>query len=152
VRISISIPLSGIDITASISDQLGVSMEEAEILKYECGLDPDRCEDKLWKVLLPLIDDMTDKIRNALTFYRVGFPQGKKIEKILLCGGGARFKEIDTVLSRKLTIKVRRSDPLVNAYQKFPRGFHSDHALPFATAIGLGLHAADENEMYHRFL
>lgn len=150
VQMSISIPISGIEITKTVSQLLNVSMEDAEVLKRECGLDADRCEDKMWKILLPLIDDMTSKIRNALRFYRIGFPQGKKIEKLYLCGGGALFREIDTVLSRKLTIKVRRGNPLINLTKRLPKAFQDEQALTYATAIGLGLDAADENRQYRR--
>jgi Tfp pilus assembly PilM family ATPase len=148
VQMSISIPISGIEITKIISEALNVPMEDAELLKRECGLDANRCEDKMWKILLPLIDDMTAKIRNALRFYKIGFPMGKKIEKLYLCGGGAQFREIDTVLSRKLTIKVRRGDAMANISPKLPRDFGRDAALQYTTAIGLGLRAADENEKY----
>src|SRR3989344_490198 len=150
VQMSISIPISGLEITKMVSEALNVPMADAEIIKRECGLDADRCEDKMWRILLPMIDDMTIKIRNALRFYKIGFPLGKKIEKLCLCGGVAMFREIDTVLSRKLTIKVRRGDALVNVDPRLPRGFPKDTALTYATAIGLGLDAVDENEKYRR--
>ncbi|MEY4744766.1 MAG: hypothetical protein RL272_711, partial [Candidatus Parcubacteria bacterium] len=140
LQMSISIPISGIAITKLVSDSLSVSVEDAELLKRECGLDSDRCEDKMWKILLPLIDDMTEKIRNALRFYKIGFPQGKKIERLYLCGGGAQFREIDTVLSRKLTIMARRGDPLTNLDAKLPREFpRHEETLMYATAIGLSM-------------
>lgn len=149
LHMSISIPISGIAITKLVSESLNVSVEDAELLKRECGLDSDRCEDKMWKILLPLIDDMTEKIRNALRFYKIGFPQGKKIERLFLCGGGAQFREIDTVLSRKLTIKARRGDSFANIDEKLPKDFPKrEEALGYATAIGLAMRAADENAKY----
>lgn len=148
LQMSISIPISGMAITKLVSESLGVSVDDAELLKRECGLDANRCEDKMWKILLPLIDDMTEKIRNALRFYRIGFPSGKKIERLYLCGGGAQFHEIDSVLSRKLTIKVRRGDALANVDGRLPKDFPKGDALTYATAIGLAIRAADENEKY----
>lgn len=148
LQMSISIPISGMAITKLVSESLGVTMDDAELLKRECGLDANRCEDKMWKILLPLIDDMTEKIRNALRFYKIGFPSGKKIERLYLCGGGAQFHEIDTVLSRKLTIKVRRGDALANIDPRLPKDFPKQDSLMYATAIGLALRAADENEKY----
>lgn len=148
LQMSISIPISGMAITKLVSESLSVSMDDAELLKRECGLDANRCEDKMWKILLPLIDDMTEKIRNALRFYKIGFPTGKKIERLYLCGGGAQFHEIDSVLSRKLTIKVRRGDALANVDAKLPKDFPKGETLTYATAIGLAIRAADENEKY----
>ena len=153
LQMSISIPISGIAITKLVSESLNVSFDDAELLKRECGLDATRCEDKMWKILLPLIDDMTEKIRNALRFYKIGFPQGKKIEHLYLCGGGAQFREIDTVLSRKLTIKAQRGDALSNLDEKLPREFpRGSDALGYATAIGLAMRAADENAKYRNAL
>jgi Tfp pilus assembly PilM family ATPase len=144
LQMTISIPVSGNEITKTIADALQLKWDEAELLKRECGLDANRCEDKMWNILLPLLDDMTEKIRNALRFYRIGFPDGKKIEKLYLCGGGAGFREIDNVLSRKLTIKVRRGDALSNVSKKLPSAFPKDDALTFTTAIGLAMRASDE--------
>jgi len=145
LRMSISIPISGIAITKMVSDALQVSMDDAETLKRECGLDAERCEDKMWKIIQPLIDDMSDKIRNALRFYKIGFPDGKKIERVYLCGGGAKFHEIDSVLSRMLTIQVFRGNALVNLDQRLPKDFATEDSLQYATAIGLGLRASEEN-------
>lgn len=145
LQMSIGIPISGIEITKIVSESLNLSEEEAEELKKKCGLDVKVCGDKMWNILLPVIDDMTDRIRNALRFYRIGFPEGRKIERIYLCGGGAHFKEIDTVLSRKLTMKARLANSLVNVDPNLPEKFPKEKALTYTTAIGLALRAAYEN-------
>jgi len=149
LQMSIGIPLSGNELTQIISEKLSITPAEAEVIKVECGLDAHRCEDRMWNILLPLIDDMSSKIRNALRFYKIGFPMGKKIEKLYLCGGGAHFREIDTVLSRKLTIKVRRGDALAN-FGHVPHSFPADASLAYTTAIGLAMRAADEQEQFRR--
>lgn len=146
VQMSISVPVSGQAITDTISTTLDIEVEEAERIKRECGLDAGRCDDKLWKVLLPLIDDLVEKIRNALRFYKASFPAGRKIETVLLCGGGATFRDVDTVLARKLAVKVRRGDPLINLEHALPKDFPKNMAPAFATAIGLAIRAADEIE------
>ena len=148
MQMSISVPLSGNELTEIISRELKISLTDADLVKIECGLDAHRCEDKMWSILLPLIDDMTNKIRNALRFYHIGFPSGKKVERLYLCGGGAHFRDIDNVLSRKLTIKARRGDALVNV-SKVPKSFPQDLSLAYTTAIGLALRASDENERFH---
>lgn len=151
MQMSISIPISGNELTRIISEKLNISLADAELVKIECGLDAHRCEDKMWNILLPIIDDMAAKIRNALRFYRIGFPSGKKVERMVLCGGGAHFRDIDNVLSRKLTIKVRRGDPLVNV-NRLPKRFPKEAALSYTTALGLALRASNERERYrHSF-
>ncbi len=144
IQMSISIPIAGTTITQTLSKMLNVSLEDAEILKVECGLDSQRCENKIWTVLQPLIDDMAQKIRSALRFYKIGFPQGKNIEQLYVCGGGAHFREIDSVLSRKLTIKVERADSTINLKKPLPQRLRSAQDLSYTTALGLGIRAADE--------
>ena len=146
LQMSISIPISGLELTKIISEGLNIGLADAELVKIECGLDAHRCEDRMWKILLPIIDDMSAKIRNAMRFYKVGFPMGKKIECLYLCGGGAHFRDIDSVLSRKLTIKVRRGDALANLQKT--KNFPEESSLTFATAIGLAMRAIDESEKY----
>ncbi len=151
MQMSISVPLSGNELTEIISEKLEIELTDAELVKIECGLDAHRCEDKMWNILLPIVDDISNKIRNSLRFYRITFPTGKKIEKLILCGGGAYFRDIDTVLSRKLTIKVKRGDSLVNL-SKLPKDFSEEGSLSYTTAIGLALRASDENERFrHSF-
>ncbi|MFH1046985.1 MAG: pilus assembly protein PilM [Patescibacteria group bacterium] len=145
IQMSISIPVAGTSITKTISEKLRVGTEDAETLKIECGLDSTRCEDRIWTILQPLIDDMVQKIRNALRFYKIGFPYGKNIEHLYVCGGGAQFREIDSVLSRKLTIKVDRADSMINLQQPIPRKFRRESSLIYTTAIGLAIRAADES-------
>lgn len=152
IQMSISIPISGLAITELVAESLKVSLDDAELLKRECGLDVNRCEDKMWRILYPLIDDITEKIRNAIRFYKIGFPAGKKIETIYLCGGGAQFREIDTVLSRKLAIKVDRGDGLTNLDSHLPKNFPKSLTLNYTTAIGLAIRAADENLKYRSSL
>lgn len=148
LQMSIGIPISGIEITKIVSESLNLSEEEAEKLKKKCGLDVKVCGDKMWNVLLPVIDDMTDRIRNALRFYRIGFPEGRRIERIYLCGGGAHFKEIDTVLSRKLTMKARLANSLVNVDPNLPKKFPKEKVLTYTTAIGLALRAAQRKQTH----
>ncbi|HCC22055.1 hypothetical protein A2480_01145 [Candidatus Uhrbacteria bacterium RIFOXYC2_FULL_47_19] len=144
IQMSLSIPISGAEITETISQKLKVSLEDAEKLKRKCGLDANRCEDRIWKILQPQIDDMTEKIKNALRFYKIGFPHGRDIEHLLVAGGGANFREIDSVLSRKLTIKVERANPFINIQLPVPKRFPIETALTYTTAIGLAIRAADE--------
>jgi type IV pilus assembly protein PilM len=152
LQISIGIPISGNQITKVVSEKLAISTEEAEKMKVECGLDVQLCEDRMWNLLLPFIDEMSERIRNALRFYRIGFETGKHIDRVYLCGGGAYFKEIDTVLSRKLGIKVRRGNALVNLNPKLPKGFAVEVGLSYTTAIGLALRAIAETEKGRRML
>jgi len=146
LQMSISIPISGYELTKIISEKLQINESDAELVKIECGLDANRCEDRMWRILLPVIDDMCAKIKNALRFYKIGFPMGKKIERLYLCGGGAHFREIDSVLSRKLTIKVRRGDAMINT--QIHKDFPEDKSLTYATAIGLALRGVVESRKY----
>jgi type IV pilus assembly protein PilM len=145
IQMSISIPVAGTSITEMISKTLNLSLDDAETLKIECGLDANRCEDKIWSIVQPQIDDLTQKIKRALKYYKTSFPCGRDIEHLLVCGGGANFREIDTVLSRKMAIKVIRGDALINVKSPTNKKFAKRRRLTFSTALGLAMRAADES-------
>jgi len=152
VVMSIGVPVSGGEITELISREMGIPTGEAELLKRQCGLDPERCENKLWKILLPVLDDMADKIRAALRYYRDRFPKAAKPDMLYLCGGGAEFRSLDKALSRKLALRTQPSRPLENVEPPHAQALPKGDELQFTTAIGLAIRAARENEKYQHLL
>ncbi|MEK7516031.1 MAG: type IV pilus assembly protein PilM [Patescibacteria group bacterium] len=145
VELTMNIPISGVAITQTIAQALSVPFEKAEETKHECGLDLKRCEGKLRQVLSATIADMTKQIRNALRFYQSRAKESRKIQNIILCGGGGNFRKIDAVLSQALRIKVRRGNPWTNVAP--PRDSRLTNAgLGYATAIGLALRGDAEHE------
>jgi len=139
IKFTVSLPISGNNITKYIADTLDMKWDEAEKAKIVCGLDKTKCHGALLEIFTDIINELSSRITKAISFYSYNFADAKKIEKILLCGGGANFIDIATVLEAKLKIPVTISNPwstIANPNDKF---FNAERSQSFVTALGLGL-------------
>jgi type IV pilus assembly protein PilM len=147
IRFTSSIPISSQQLTLAISESLKIDFETAEKLKIEYGLSDEKSSEKaikVSKIIKPILEDLIDQIKKYLNFYRDHssyeylLPSGK-IEKILLCGGGAGLKGLVELMSKNLNISVEIGDPLVNFGSKNEKDIKKNNIISFTTAIGLAL-------------
>jgi type IV pilus assembly protein PilM len=153
IRFTCSIPISSIGFTEIISKSLKVSLKEAEELKRKYGLEEKvklKVKDKetiklkvrgrIFEALIPPLVDLVDQIRRYLDFYESR--TGKKIKKILLCGGGANLKGLVELLAIELKLPVELGNPWLNILEKPEKGSEKlffEKSLAFTTALGLAL-------------
>jgi type IV pilus assembly protein PilM len=138
IQFTVSIPLSGDEVTKRIAAALTVEMTEAEKTKRQCGVDAHKCGVTLWKIMEPFLTEMTRRILEAVDFYREHFPDGRALDEIVICGGGANMNRIDELLSDLTKTPVRKADPWVNIDPDrcpLPR----EIILSSTTAVGLAL-------------
>ena len=64
-------------------------------------------------------------------------PNGKKVEKIILCGGGANLKGLAHFLSLELKILVEPGNPWINISEEIQLPLAE--SIRYTTAIGLAL-------------
>lgn len=144
IQFTVSVPLSGLRITETISSTLNLTLEQAEKAKIICGLDPKKCHGAMGEILHQVMDDLLQRVHEAINFYREHFPTNQPIKEIILCGGGANFKYIDDYLSDKMKLPVRRGNPWRN-FGKMPAPLKQSELLSYTTAIGLTLRALSLN-------
>jgi type IV pilus assembly protein PilM len=138
IQFTVSIPLSGDEVTKRIAGALKVEMTEAERTKRQCGVDAHKCGTELWRIMEPFLTEMTDRIVDACAFYREHFPNGRQLEEVIICGGGANMDRIDELLSDLTKTPVVRADPWINIDPNncpLPR----EIILSSTTAVGLAL-------------
>ncbi|TSC77160.1 MAG: type IV pilus assembly protein PilM [Parcubacteria group bacterium Gr01-1014_31] len=138
IQFTVSLPVSGDRITHTISETLKISGQEAEEAKIVCGLDSERCQGALKKVLYATFDDLVKKIESSLDFYRDNFADAKPVGDILLTGGGANFLNVDQILAERLQLPVHIGNPLTNV-QLAKASVPATTLQSYATAIGLAL-------------
>lgn len=143
VRLSITSPISGRALTAAIAEKEKISMEEAEKVKLECGLDPTKCGERVRPIIMANINELIKNTRAALRFHQEHLAVDVKIQKIILCGGGANLSHLEGVLSQELKIKVRHATELGDFQKPKYMAFGPEKYLSFATAVGLAKRAAD---------
>jgi type IV pilus assembly protein PilM len=163
IVLSISIPISGEEVTDEISKTLEINHEQAEKAKIICGLDQSKAQGIIYKILSGVLDKLNTRIIDTIDFYGSHYSYLPKIDKLLLCGGGANIKNITTTMSESIKIPTFEANPfnnLAESKETFASHFSETHNLKlllskgkqtedislkqdstssFATAIGLAL-------------
>ncbi len=148
IQFTVSLPISGEKITNTIATTLNIDPQKAEESKIVCGLDPNKCEGALLKILMQSMAELAQEIKKAMSYYQSTFPHARAVTEVVLIGGGANFLQIDTVLSEKLGVPIRIGDPGQFITMKEKTVIPKNKLLSFATAIGLGLRALQKNSDY----
>lgn len=159
VRFTSSIPVSSRQITNTVSEELGITLKEAEHLKAKYGIGLSRIDHRAKAVLkatTPILEALVQEIEKYIDFYsdhdfyeHFLKENGKKnIEKIILSRGGADLKGIDEFLRKNLNIAVEFGDPWINFPEKLkavlPRELR-EKSSSYITALGLALGKADDD-------
>lgn len=140
VHFTMSLPVSGKDITKNISEKLQIDYNKAEEAKVLCGLDEEKCSGALRKVLVDNINNLIKKIEEAVYFYEESVQNKSSIKSIILVGGGSQLIGLDAILSEKFQIPILLANPLCNiSQQEKSAGISKKKLSSFATAIGLAL-------------
>ncbi len=128
-----SMPISGEKITQKISQALNIDEKKAEKTKIIYSLDEDREERKdVNQILSTMVNELADKLKEAIAFYDRDYSDWGKIDKILICGGGANFKNLEKILSIETDIETVRGDALINLdenREKFLNYFQKTYSL-----------------------
>lgn len=146
IRFTSTIAISGKNFNATLIEKLKVSPQDAEILKKNVGLDETKYNGKVFRTLLPIVDEFTENIRKYIDYYhlhsRHEHGQVKEISKILLCGGDSNLIGFAAYMSMKLKMPVELANPWTNILKpplKEIPGLPYARSLSFTTAIGLAL-------------
>ncbi|KPJ55094.1 hypothetical protein AMJ47_01040 [Parcubacteria bacterium DG_72] len=130
LRLSVNIKKAGNHFTQAIAENLGLSLEKAQKLKKECGLDPKKGQGRIMLILQKEIEPVIKEIRKAIAFY------GQNVEKVFLVGGSARMPKIADYLSSNIGINTLIGKSSIGEKIK-------DKSALFNLAIGLGLKGLD---------
>ena len=147
-----NIPIAGNNFTNAVKSLAGVPVEEAERLKIEMTADTPLdqinahdADNRCRQVVQPLLDELVREIRRSIHYYQSQFPEGSSdalVSKVVLTGGSARMKGIDTYMSHKLSIRTEIADVFnqtaINT-SRVPSGFLAEHGPVLAVVTGLAL-------------
>lgn len=131
-----NIDTAGGDLTQVISSGLGISPLRAEEVKKTSSLDIQyQGEIALLRLLTPLLDVIRREIEKSINNYYL--QSKRKVEKIILTGGGANLSGLDKYYSDAFLMPVIKGDP-------FSLGIISYHPnlAPVIREIGTNLTAA----------
>jgi type IV pilus assembly protein PilM len=106
ILFSLSIPISGEEITQKISKTLQIETDQAEKAKIICGLDETKADGIIMNILSDIINDLKNRIIENISYYNDHFGNRGPISSILLCGGGANIKNIDKLIKELTGIET----------------------------------------------
>jgi type IV pilus assembly protein PilM len=160
LRFTTSISVSSNNFTEAVSKNLKISKSEAEKLKRKYGLEEKiklkisnettmlKERGEIFESLVPSLADFSQQIGKYLDYYQNhdfhDHTKGcnRKIEKIILSGGGANLKGLANFLSLELKLPVELANPWVNILpeklEEVP-GLSFEKSLGFTTALGLAI-------------
>ncbi len=139
-----SIDSGGIMITKAISESLKVDFRRAEQFKLDFSLNSQQStnQNELPKIIQETISPIVNEIKYSLNLFQQ--ENNKKIEKVILSGGGANLVNVIDYLSNLLNIKVIAGDPWARVSYPLDLKPVLDEIGPkMSIAVGLALREVD---------
>lgn len=138
-----SVTVGGQDLTSSLSKSLEISVDQAEEIKRQIGLNTDD-QPKIERAMsLPLERIFVDA-RRLLALYERG-EQVAPVSSIVLSGGGSTLRGLESYAQNALGRRIVRADPFAKVlYPAFLEGTLKEIGPAFAVALGVALRALSE--------
>lgn len=109
LKFNFLISSAGDKLTEILSESFGVSMQEAEIMKIEIGLNPEKDGGKVFLVMQEEMRAILAKINESISFYSQKYH--KDIEKIIITGGSSQIPFLDDYLRDNTGKEIQIGDP-----------------------------------------
>lgn len=101
----------GVDFTNSIKNRLGVSAQEAGLIKTRYGLGVSKKQVEIQKALEPTLQQIVKEIRRMIRYYEERYGNERPISQIITLGGGANMPGLSEYFTEHMRMAVRHSDP-----------------------------------------
>ncbi len=137
IRVSGGLAIGGNTFTLDIAKKLGVALENAHQLKVLNGLSAGPRQAKLTTALQPSLQRILGEIRKVIRYYNERLSDDRKLEQVLVVGGGSNVPGIGDYFTNELVMPARVASP----WQKLDFGKLPQPAKQFRpryiTAAGL---------------
>lgn len=101
----------GDNFTQVIAEKLGVTREEAHVIKTKYGLGLSKKQKEITECLTPILDQMLKEIRRMIRYYEERSGTQRKIGQVVTMGGGANMPGLSEHMTNLLRLPVRMCDP-----------------------------------------
>ncbi len=97
--------LGGMAFTRIVADAFKLAVSQAEEYKRTYGLDKTQFEGKLYQAMEPVLSGLVGDIKKVIASYLATYPE-RKIDRLILSGGGAFLKGLVPVLTEQTGLEV----------------------------------------------
>lgn len=107
-------PCGGDNFTELIAKKLGVTRQEAHVIKTKYGLGASKKQTAIVETITPVLELLVKEIRRMIRYYEERSETKVKIGQIVTMGGGANMPGLSEFLTNNLRLPVRMCDPWHN--------------------------------------
>lgn len=111
IKVTGGVPVGGNTFTVDISKALKVPLETAHQLKVLNGLNIGPRQAKIKAALEPNLKRISSEIKKIIRYYNERLTDGKKIEQVLVVGGGSNVPGIGDFFTDNIVIAARVASP-----------------------------------------
>jgi len=138
-----TVPRGGAEVTRMVASRLGISAEDAEVLKCRVGLHREESPEGA-EVIAEALRPLVTEIRSSFNYFAAANPD-VPLKRLALVGGAAMLPGLPEALTEELGVPAFLADPLQRV-QDPRKGMRHDILGRFrssaAVSIGLTLGAA----------
>ncbi|MGE5312969.1 MAG: type IV pilus assembly protein PilM [Acidobacteriota bacterium] len=122
IKVTGGIPVGGNTFTLSIADKLKISLEKSHQLKVLNGLSPGPKQKPISTALDPDLKRIVQEIKKIVRYYTERVEGARKLEQVIIVGGGSNLPGIGEYFTDNLVIAARVASPwqLLN-FAKLPQ-------------------------------
>lgn len=106
-----TVPGGGDSFTQAVVSKLGVTKEEAHVIKTKYGLGLSKKQKEITESMAPILDQMLKEIRRMIRYYEERSDTQRKIGQVVTMGGGANMPGLSEHMTNLLRLPVRMCDP-----------------------------------------
>ncbi len=127
-------------LTQALASSLGVNPLRAEELKKERGIIGTGPNYELSTIMLPFLDAIISEVKKAQFVYAQQFPAARKVERVVLSGGGANLLGIEKYCEREFALPVVKAAPFLRfEYASEIEPLVAELNPVMSVALGLGM-------------
>lgn len=139
LRVTGTVGEGGDTLTKDIAKELNVTPRQAQVIKTKYGLSPGKRQKEIQKATEPMLNKMVAEIKKMVRFYQERSGDNKKLEQVIILGGGANMPGMAEYLTDKIRLPTRACDPWMNLSFGDLQPPHELEKTLYATASGLAL-------------
>lgn len=133
--------------TNSIVSKLGVTPQEAGLIKTKYGLGVSKKQAEIQKALEPTLLQIVKEIKRMMRYYEERYGTDRPIGQVITLGGGANMPGLSEYLTQEIRLAVRHTNPWQSFnYKGLQPPSQADKSM-YATVAGLAL--ANPQEVFN---
>jgi type IV pilus assembly protein PilM len=111
IRVSGGLGIGGNTFTLDIAKKMNVALENAHQLKVLNGLNAGPRQAKITAALQPSLQRILSEVRKVIRYYNERLNDDRKIEQVLIVGGGSNVPGIGDYFTNELVMPARVASP-----------------------------------------